>query len=236
MIYPVLFKPLMVQSILNGTKTQTRRIIKPQPDDDGLHNHTTCKMSLDSELEGWLGTVDGTGESKQFPWPGQKGDILYIREQHWAWGKWVKNGISNTGKQKLKFISTGNIRFDDPKMEPRESRDLLGWHKRSSLFLPKEHSRLFLELTDVYPERLLDISEEDAISEGIEYIKGETPPFAYKSYLNYKKPPIIPLAPVISYKTLWINIHGYGSWESNPWVWVKKFKVIDKPANWPQTT
>lgn len=82
---PILFSTAMVQAILEGRKTVTRRIVKPQPDDDGLHDHSRFPMSLDDDINNWYGTVDETGESKEFNCPyGFAGDILYVREKFYA--------------------------------------------------------------------------------------------------------------------------------------------------------
>lgn len=99
--------------------------------------------------------------------------------------------------------------------------DAVKW--RPSLFMPRFASRINLQITGVRVERLNDISEADAIAEGI---KGEyfpsigTGTMFYKDYLNGK----FGLIPSASYRTLWESINGVGSWELNPWVWVIEFK------------
>src|SRR6185437_700495 len=78
---PILFSTEMVRAILEGRKTQTRRIIKPQPDDEGLHDHTRFPMSLQSNQEGWWGETEATGEMREVKCPyGQIGDVLWVRE------------------------------------------------------------------------------------------------------------------------------------------------------------
>jgi hypothetical protein len=97
-----------------------------------------------------------------------------------------------------------------------------GW--KPSIFMPRAACRLFLEITDVRIERLRDISEEDAIKEGVLHYKfcGSFSAYLYKDYsmetpgFAYAKP---------SFETLWKKINGEESWTANPWVWVIEFKT-----------
>jgi hypothetical protein len=81
---------------------------------------------------------------------------------------------------------------------------------RPSIFMPRWASRILLEITAVRVERLQDISDTDAINEGIP----DYPDFVGDS-------------PVEDYRTLWESINGPGSWSANPWVWVIEFKVLE---------
>ena len=72
----------MMQAVINGDKTMTRRIIKPQPDDDGLWDHTEFPMSLQSKLQGYVGTVESTGESRVFKPRYNVGETIFIKESH----------------------------------------------------------------------------------------------------------------------------------------------------------
>lgn len=198
---PILFSTPMVQAILNGTKTQTRREIKPQPESE-LHDHTKYPMSIDSKLQGFWGTVAETGETKQYKCPyGQPGDVLWVRE---SWGNEYGGGY-------LYKAEHAHMK-PDPCWKP-------------SIHMPKAACRLFLEVVSVRVERLKDISDSDAIAEGIEKVGNE-----YKNY--WPSADRIPSGPAKwSFCTLWISINGADSYSSNPFVWVIEFKRVDKPAN-----
>jgi hypothetical protein len=89
------------------------------------------------------------------------------------------------------------------------SSDLIRQHMpwRPSIHMPKSAARIWLKVTDVKVERLRDISQEDAVAEGVK----ASPPFA----IGY-------------FKNLWESINGAASWNANPWVWVVEFEVVSK--------
>ena len=214
--HPILFNSDMIRAIQEGRKTMTRRIIKPQPDDDGLWDDTSFPRSLQSTLKGWNGSTE-TGQSKEWKCPyGQVGDILWVRELHYCYGYWKKNGISKTGKQKWKFMADRlfcEIRyFDNPPNNIQKKTRSIGWYKRSSLFMPKEACRIWLEITGIRVERVQDISEGDAIAEGIDLNKCSG---------DWESPPSW------VFEELWKSINGEESWEANPWVWKVEFKKVD---------
>jgi hypothetical protein len=216
---PILFSTEMVQAILEGRKTQTRRIVKSEP-----------KINDDTDLElipDWDGKYDdpltlffyykGTKTRSiyydcQLPLA-QIGDILWVRESFQYSDEldepfWYK--------QKYKEDYT------------QEAFDRIKW--KPSIHMPKEAARIFLEVTNVRVERLKDISEEDAIAEGVEIIHYAEPilPVFRKYNLKEKKGT---LNPILSYQTLWGKINGEDSWKANPWVWVYEFKQVDKPKD-----
>jgi len=91
-----------------------------------------------------------------------------------------------------------------------------------SIHMPKEACRLFLKIKDIRVERLQNISEEDAIQEGIERIKKDGM-LSFRSYaVNYEAC----VFPYVSFETLWKKINGSQSWNENPWVWVIEFERI----------
>lgn len=187
---PILFNGEMVRAILDGRKTQTRRVMKVPP-----------KM------------VDGVGivyESDKCPY-GQAGDRLWVRE---TWG-------TNPGNEHVKpsdFVHNGAhiyYKADDIKMNWQVER----W--RPSIHMPRWASRITLEVTNVRVERVQDISARDIRAEGIDLTiseKNTVHAYHVKSYLQSH------------FRRLWDSINakrGY-SWDSNPWVWVVEFKVIDQ--------
>jgi len=223
----------MVQAILDGRNTMTRRIVKPQPDDSGLWNDDTHPRSINSTLSGWNGTVNETGESKEFKCPyGQPGDILWVRETFYAYGRWVKNGISKTGKQKFKFQDLTGTDFqykyfnEKPDRIKKGKLDGIGWYKRPSIFMPHKAARIFLEVVSVRVERLKDISEADAIGEGVGH--GFQMNAGWPDYMHIKNGicTLTQDTAEMSFASLWESINGNGSWDANPWVWCISFKRI----------
>jgi hypothetical protein len=215
---PILFSTPMVQAILEGRKTQTRRIVKPQP-----------KQEL--EFFGWklpeyiqvaFGKGVKTESLHKFPF-GQIDDVLWVRET------FFKN--PNTGV--FVFKAATEMRIIDT--------DFVKW--KPSIFMPKEIARIWLKITDIRVERLNKISKEDAIAEGIDFevFDQEDNTLVYENYLrgknfysfseyqwNFGKE--IHSAPVASYCSLWESTQGDGSWNNNPWVWVIEFERIEKPS------
>lgn len=170
---PILFSTPMVRAILDGRKTQTRRIVKPQPYPD-------LDDRMDPIAKGIL--LDPLRTVKY-----QKGMILWVRE---------------TWRPTLHSFPIGP-RWDYRATAEEDGAPTEGpW--KPSIFMPKEASRIRIEITNVRIERLWDISKKDAIAEGVQT-----------------------LYPVDHYKRLWESINGKGSWNKNPCVWVIQFKKID---------
>lgn len=171
---PILFNTEMVRAILDGRKTQTRRVCKPG---------TVVAIEHGQPIGGQ---------------PFYKGDILYVRE---TWGIYEnQHGVY--------CYKAGNTAALANKLEKDPS------HKwRPSIHMPKEAARIFLRVTDVRVERLHQITEDDAISEGCD--RG---PSMMRPYTS-------------SFITLWdstINpsdIERYG-WDANPFVWVIEFQRV----------
>ncbi len=218
---PILFSTPMVQSILAWNKTMTRRIIKPQP-----LNEVTDIIKLGNE---WVSAYPNRKATKPFDYKVkskyQIGDILWVRETHYRYGKWVKNGLTKSGKQKWMFTPyKGLVNFCYPDNPPpvieRNAYRKIGWYKRPSIFMPKIVARIFLKVTDIRVERLNDMDEWDACSEGIEI--GEN-----QYYRNYLTNEFSELTATQSYETLWEKINGFESLNSNPWVWVISFERIE---------
>jgi len=186
--FPILFSTPMVQAILAGNKTQTRRIIRPQPDDSGL----------------WNGTVDETGESKEFKCRfGKIGTILWVRET------WNYDPHKN-----VTYIYKAQGENQSEKWKP-------------SIFMPKEACRIRLEITDIRVERLQNISEEDAMAEGVGY--GFQMNAEYPDYEHIKNGICILTQDTaeMSFASLWDSINfKRASWKSNPWVWKIEFKKL----------
>lgn len=182
---PILFSTEMVRAILDGRKTQTRRVVK----DKMLQENNG-----DVDEEFLLLTMD------KCPY-GKVGDVLWVRETFNSdYGfKDIEGNVSPPGI--LYKATTPNLPFNGDKWKP-------------SIFMPKSACRIFLEITNIRVERLQDISDQDAKSEGASPKEG----VLFKRIERYDE----------AFERLWISINGYESWDSNPYVWVIEFKQIVK--------
>lgn len=202
---PILFSTPMVQAILEGRKTQTRRIIKPQPrttfdpdfvDKEKLFGHpafdwNSCEMNYPAMV-------------KKCPY-GKTGDELWVRET------WASGFDASDGSPAIAY------KADCPEQYQQFER----W--KPSIHMPKDACRLRLEITSVRAERLQVISQEDAFAEGV-YAAPHRPSNCgckYHADMSNSRD-----CGICSYKLLWTKINGLESWQSNPWVWVISFRNL----------
>ncbi|QRI88699.1 hypothetical protein JQN63_20425 [Delftia lacustris] len=197
---PILFSGPMVRALLAGTKTQTRRVVKPQPDSThsgfpywnvGGYRASWCRSAAD-------GGPLVPANPLLCPY-GQPGDRLWVRE---TFGHFERNENFKPGCEVF-YRADGNCL----ELEP--------W--RPSIHMPRWASRITLEITGVRVERLQDISEADARAEGIECMAGD-PECGYRNYLDQTGQDWS-LSPRESFQSLWESINGPASWSANPWVW-----------------
>ncbi|MGP1224193.1 morphogenetic protein [Serratia sp. CY38905] len=216
---PVIFNGEMVRAILDGRKTQTRRVMKVQPESSGfgLRFITESLNNRDTGKYFWSQS-DACGinksRSKPFLCPfGQVGDRLWVRETFQ--GPLIpEDELSEyLGANPDKFQSPAYCEYAadggaKPEYVDSDENTRYGW--RPSIHMPRWASRITLEITAVRVERLNDISEEDAKAEGAPTelcIIGE------KHYMGFR--------------TLWQSIYGEESWGANPWVWVIEFRRVE---------
>lgn len=225
---PILFNTPMIQAILNGSKTQTRRVIKEQFKECKHHLFVEANWKNESSDfvindEGYAYCKlcgNGVNDSNNFkgvkcPY-GKIGDVLWVRETFVQYPVVGKNSTETETEYKAD-----------------ESPIKFRW--KPGIHMPKEACRLFLKIKDIRVERLQDISEQDAICEGV--IKDIKLPIAdfktkmlYRNY--YKKSESVGCEDSrSSFMTLWKSINGEESWCSNPYVWVIEFERIEKPEN-----
>ena len=201
---PILFNTDMVRAILAGQKTQTRRLMKPQPTKPRWNNI------------GWLGWDDGHGRRMKSPC--EAGDVLWVRET-WSitdkcglYPNWPSNGIHYMYKA------------DDPDCSAaKEAR----WYP--SIHMPKEAARIFLLVRCVWVECLREISVENCAAEGI---WDDYKASSEKYHENLKKAAYPKAFSELWDSTIKKDdLPEYG-WNANPWVWVIEFERCEKPEGW----
>lgn len=204
---PILFSTEMVKAILEGRKTQTRRIVKPQPNGEycGI-----CTSSFENKNVGKVGFTDGDRLEELIKPKYQISDILWVRET-WCYKMAHNFGSPIPDKSEIFYKADCDI------------AEIGGW--KPSIFMPREAARIFLKVTDIRVERLQDISEDDAKAEGIHPVpKWESftglacEQRGISSEDRYKA----------GYSIVWESINGKGSWRNNPWVWVISFELLKR--------
>ena len=206
---PILFSAPMVRAILDGRKTQTRRIVKPVPSfNGGCACHDADALQQDYVEPYWV-----------FPKIcryGQPGDTLWVRE---TWG-----AVSPTDERVPLALGQCEIEYradlppgctDGPGQWPADARDDPEAPKwRPSIHMPRWASRITLRITDVRVERLQDVSRQDCVAEGCAGGHGSIPGYPYSA------------TPREHFHHIWNHINGPGAWDNNPWVWVLSFKKV----------
>lgn len=196
---PILFSAPMVRAILNGSKTQTRRVVKVQG--------TRCEPELmpDGKTIGWrINVPHAHGSTHVVTSPyGAAGDRLWVKES------WRACEEANGTKPR---DMTAAYRVWHEADTPHQ----LGFGKlRPSIFMPRWASRITLEVTDVRVERLQSISEADAMAESPDRMQ-KIGPRKWIARPEYRS----------AFRETWNLIHGAGSWNANPWVWVVEFRKV----------
>lgn len=218
---PIIFSAPMVRALLYGRKTQTRRILKPQP-----HTHVPrFKRVFDDppyfEAQDWGGhavNAFSKGKHSVSPFPPIRysiGDRLWVRE---AW----KAHSTFNGVRPRDIVPSMVFYLADDDYSPS------GAPGRPGIFMPRWASRLTLMVTEVRVQRLNDISPEDADEEGLHFYKFDFEPH----WRGSDDLPWRSEGPVEAFKDLWCSIHGPDAWDQNPWVAAISFEVrrgnIDK--------
>ncbi|MEK6490853.1 hypothetical protein WNJ68_24720 [Klebsiella grimontii] len=214
----MIFNAEMVRAILDGRKTQTRRIVKLQPDEDGLAKVTNGPWVDTSERNyrcpfGDVGDRIWGREAYRFPASLDDVSPTGVGEMAMATGykkPWAPTFYEFTGT-----FSDGWKGFETP---PK----VAGAGKlRPFIHMPRWASRILLEITEVRVERLNAISEHDAQAEGVVKLRGGFWQHYQPGWTQHQ------LSARGSFVTLWKSIYGEESWNSNPWVWVIEFKRIE---------
>lgn len=230
----MIFNGEMVRAILDGRKTQTRRIMKPQPEPcpRGGHwwpsNVFKTMLHVEDEMQngkgGWGGLV---GDACPF---GDVGDRIWVRETFQ--GPLVHEELFEEYSaypekfetpEYCEYAADGGVR---PEYCDLDDNLRHGW--RPSIHMPRWASRILLEITNVRVERLNAISEEDAEAEGIDMEALYDSQDCYDCIADHN----MTGRPTVTgaFKYLWESIYGAENWLANPWVWVIEFKRVEGSA------
>lgn len=226
--HPILFTGEMVRAILEGRKTQTRRVMKLQPD---------CQGALMPAPAGKMWyiwphlTIDGRMSDYYCACPyGLPGDQLWVREtfglMHSSYSLeygWENDGMYASDIPKTKPIGSGlGVIYKATDGYDKEDGEV--W--RPSIYMPRWASRITLEITGIRVQRVQQITNNDVLAEGI--MRGEDEDGSWLGPLDrYQYYPFAHASEAYSF--LWDHINakrGY-PWDSNPFVWVIEFKRID---------
>jgi hypothetical protein len=252
---PILFSTPMVQAYMLDLKTQTRRTrgLDKINDPDVIDDITFREMQWYKDGS-YRAIFDGPEESFSVKSPyGGPGDILWMRET-WRIVGWNEGDpfiIEFKDGKRKREVYLNESRALDYAIECSDQCEAAGYKAdeesgmfefgvdtiptkwRPSIFMPKAACRNRMTVIDIYPERLQDISEGDAIAEGVDYIgRGVIgSPIVYKNYLSKGSQYLhsrnnIRFTAIDSYKSLCESINGKGSWDKNNWVWKITFERI----------
>jgi hypothetical protein len=201
---PIIFSGVMVRALLDGRKSQTRRVIKPRPDETFAEMSATTDFGWQTVGHSWRWTEDSDPGGRAWTCPhGVPGDRLWVREAFYDRADY--SDIARIATNRFAYVADG---IDGKRL----------WIKHSPIHMPRIASRITLEVTSVRAERVQDISERDAWSEGF-----PDPPGTNRDYPDRAR---------YWFRHYWdlINIKRPGyAWADNPWVWVVEFRSAAGP-------
>lgn len=216
----MIFNAEMVRAILDGRKTQTRRIVKGVPTSHDFHGWVLSSTSAKDEGKAcWaIGKSPLLNSPIRIRCPfGEIGDRIWVRE---TWADVNHEGcpaVAYRADSEVRDLHEDNGDEQDPNLEKywfaNWYPDLISGTEGKwtpSIHMPRWASRITLEITGVRVERLNSISEEDAKDEGA---PTECCVIGDKHFLGFR--------------SLWKSIYGEESWQANPWVWVIEFKRVE---------
>lgn len=220
---PILFSAPMVRALLNGSKTQTRRMVKPVGADHLFQLRGTTASAGADEPTGewaWCGSPHVVNEYIHCPY-GKPGNLLWVRET-WSTHACFDHLPPSKCPKSIHYWSDGEIQTGKC---------------RPSIHMPRWASRITLEVTGIRVERLQDISVADAIAEGCPGGDNGDRYAAVEQYralwdsinaANRPKLPSNPNSKRYARVKQWLDTHpDTTSWDSNPWVWVVEFKRLE---------
>jgi hypothetical protein len=201
---PILFSAPMVRALLDGRKTQTRRVLNPQPGpdiDNAGDGETIIDMATGKEIRMRFAVGDRLWVKET--WRANYGLDFYDDEL----GRCPRPSDMDPKHTAIEYLADGELE--------------LGGKTRVSIHMPRWASRLTLLVTEVRVERLQDCSREDAIAEGIQRVGGGMLRWENWSGAEGQSG----TSPQAAYALLWNSINGAGAWDANPWVVAITFSV-----------
>lgn len=214
---PILFSAPMVRTILDGRKTVTRRLVKPQPP-VGTERFATVALCppTPTKAADWLPVVDGATDYSAAPLRqiATRGDRLWVRETWGSADRYYQDHENDDPSVVAYAADRSAVQFHAKTPRPIPSWDVAQWNWdqmrwRPSSQMPRWASRITLEVVGVRVERLQDITNDDARLEGV-----SAPPKQQATHVD-------------QFAELWNSTNGKrASWASNPWVWVVEFKKV----------
>lgn len=242
---PILFSATMVQAILAGRKTQTRRVVTPQPERSPVYGHSeafhpdeaysrapgaTMQGEPVDPLRWWYADAGGPRTEYRCPY-GQPGDRLWVRETFYCDDYRYPDGPVDELRSLLEYRASHDCNAWEAGCPCRGDDGRGAW--RPSIHMPRWASRLTLEVTEVRVQRLQEISDEDAQTEGLD----NAPSMAIPGRLLWRDYGMREddtsgwwSSPRDSFQTLWQSINGARpgcSWSDNPFVWAITFKKAE---------
>jgi hypothetical protein len=229
-----------VAKIFKREKTQTRRVINPQPP-------SNCAYLCGNPGNGWAWTDGSTKDYDYFPKDreglncpyGKPGDRLWVREACLMWkpGGDPGHNIVYADDPEYRALLKDAALIRKGKKDGSIPEHIGNWAYTSQRFMPRRAARLILELTDVRVQRVQDISEEDALAEGCS-VSVVTADDLADLAISDVSPQVKELGKALGpgrfmarceFMGLWDSINGQRGylWLDNPWVWALSFKVVE---------
>lgn len=237
-VKPIIFSGPMVRALIDGRKTQTRRVLKPQPKNFGKDYERQWNAhaippggSIPDHWSWWEGPSHGPSLYHTAKVPYAAGDLLWVREAWQAHG-WASDCV--TIRYRAQEKTAGFIAQVEQIAYPEGNKNTFKYvapkgpnHWRPSIHMPRWASRLTLRVTDVRVQRVQEITNHDAVAEGIDRVN--EPQEGFRDYSGSE--PVVAMRP--SFRTLWDSLNaprGHG-WDANPWVVALTFDVIRQNVN-----
>jgi len=226
---PIIFSGPMVLAILDGSKTQHRVVVKPQPQIVSSNDASW----RDDKSDLWRNSAQYARDCSPF---GVPGDLLWVRETFSAW----HGGMTDCGEEwdevegPLSEWGPHSDVHGVPTIEYAADRKRSATRWRPSIHMPRWASRITLRVVSVRVERLQDISETDAIAEGVRRVTKDGTIHKYCVYDSRDTSSVpwqdMPRTAVEGYTNLWDSLNKKHPWSSNPWVFVLDFERVEGGA------
>ena len=243
----MLFSTDMVRSLDKNIKTETRRLrgldkINESPNDWFLREADWPHISKKHKRYRTNYIFTNSGLSTEEKWVyhevlcpyGEVGDVIWVRERfvqsivYDEFGNIQRDELGETLKTFLYYATEGQTEIDWIDEDGNNGAPI-PW--KPNMHMPKAACRLFLEITSIRVERLHDISEADAMCEGVEKHHHGWKKYTPHNPSGFGVTGVCMTTAYASFETLWTSISGPESWEANPYVWVIKFKKVEKPVD-----